>query len=728
MKRTASRQSKRSRLNRTAVSNRTRHAARKMTFENMEDRRLLAAVVYDFTVDTPVGFGGTITLDLDFAPDSSNGTIDTYEWGNPALEDFSLSHPSYAGVTFDGTDSVSDFELTMATADDTPLTLFMDVDDAVTGFIFTEAEFNFGTGNGTLAGALAVTGAALTPAAAPETIIPLTGASSTASAENSPPRVAANVTNGSGMTGEGATGVHTGDDPNDGWLAAAGLPNWFRVDLGATYEVEKMYVWNGESNVPTRGVETADIYYSLDVNADASDFSGSEWTLLTSGQDFGQIPGGPQDNNTPDFYGPTDAFDLNVTARVIALNITDVPQTGGSLNELQFTGTELVVPNTAPTIADTVGSQAVDDNLTISPFSGVTIDDADGDSLSVSVTLSDGDTNGVFSAASLTASGFAATVTPGIYTFSAADPAAAQAAIQALVFTPTANQVATGLTVETTFTISVNDQTAPAVTDDTTTVIATAIDVVPPTVTSFALNTEFVDPADLPKGPQPTSWQQQRSDLRSIRVEFSKPIEILPSEVVLTNLGINAPVDADEVISLDPAQVAVAGSTLTIVFGVDELPAGVYQLELIETITSVSGLPLDGDANGVGGDAYTIVGSEANSFTRLTANWNGDSGISVFDFTTFSYWFGLAIPTAPKYADVNDDNAVSVFDFTPFSTSFGEELIFPAAFAALIHDEGSLRAAGVFEESEPAEVIVRAPTGQGWEIEHRDRMTDAIMR
>ena len=52
-----------------------------------------APVVYDLTVTTPADFGGTITLDLDFAPDESAGGVDTYEWGNDALVDFRSSAP-----------------------------------------------------------------------------------------------------------------------------------------------------------------------------------------------------------------------------------------------------------------------------------------------------------------------------------------------------------------------------------------------------------------------------------------------------------------------------------------------------------------------------------------------------------------------------------------------------------------------------------------------------------
>ncbi len=133
--------------------------------------------------------------------------------------------------------------------------------------------------------------------------------------------------------------------------------------------------------------------------------------------------------------------------------------------------------NDAPTIAGTVASQAVNDKATITPFSGVTIADVDpSTTVTVSVTI-DTAAKGVFTSASLTASGFA-DATGGVYTFTGT-PAAATAAIRALVFDPTENRVAVGTTETSTFTISVDDTVAAAVTNSTTTAVSTSINDVP---------------------------------------------------------------------------------------------------------------------------------------------------------------------------------------------------------------------------------------------------------
>ncbi len=135
-----------------------------------------------------------------------------------------------------------------------------------------------------------------------------------------------------------------------------------------------------------------------------------------------------------------------------------------------------ITPNAAPMIGGTTGGQAVDDNQTRSPFSSVTITDAENDNLSTVVTLSGGDANGTFTTTSLVASGFVKTGA-GEYTLASTSPAAAQAAIRQLVFDPTENQVAVGSTVNTIFTITVDDG-GPA-SNSATTVVATSINDAP---------------------------------------------------------------------------------------------------------------------------------------------------------------------------------------------------------------------------------------------------------
>ncbi len=180
---------------------------------------------------------------------------------------------------------------------------------------------------------------ALAPAAQ-AAIIALTGAASTAGpgtdTVNYP---ASRVTDASYMaSGSGASGQMTGTTYG-GWYSSA-ITTWFRVDLGASYDVGTMYVWNGQpgNGVWDRGVGSADIYYSTSDTAQAIPTGGAtsgDWILITAAQAFN-----PKANATVN-YGYTDAFDLNVTgAWVIGLQCTQGfgGNGGNSLGQLQFDG------------------------------------------------------------------------------------------------------------------------------------------------------------------------------------------------------------------------------------------------------------------------------------------------------------------------------------------------------------------------------------------------------
>jgi hypothetical protein len=127
--------------------------------------------------------------------------------------------------------------------------------------------------------------------------------------------------------------------------------------------------------------------------------------------------------------------------------------------------------NVAPSIDGTAAGQLVDDNSTVSPFTGVTFADDDNNTLDITVTI-DTAAKGDFTSGSLTTSGFVS-AGGGVYTFTGT-AAAATTAIRALVFAPTENRVAVGSTETSTFTVSADDSIAAATTDSTSTVISSA--------------------------------------------------------------------------------------------------------------------------------------------------------------------------------------------------------------------------------------------------------------
>jgi hypothetical protein len=125
--------------------------------------------------------------------------------------------------------------------------------------------------------------------------------------------------------------------------------------------------------------------------------------------------------------------------------------------------------NSPPTITGTA-TAGVGDNATIKPFSGVTVADINGDN--VSMTISFNGANGTLSGAGLSGSN-------GSYTLSAATPAALTAALKALTFTPTANQAAVGVNINTTFTMVATDANGAAVTNTSTVITATSVNDAP---------------------------------------------------------------------------------------------------------------------------------------------------------------------------------------------------------------------------------------------------------
>ncbi|MFT7642420.1 MAG: hypothetical protein ACI9G1_004177 [Pirellulaceae bacterium] len=203
-------------------------------------------------------------------------------------------------------------------------------------------------------------------------------------------------------------------------------------------------------------------------------------------------------------------------------------------------------------------------------------------------------------------------------------------------------------------------------------------------VTGVRIN-DIVDPLDLVKGVQPTSWTNQRSDIRRVEIDFDSTPVVTASDLRLRNLGVDAPVDADINVGILDTQIQIVGNTLVIDWvpeGPEDLESGVYELEILGTATNSSGDELDGNGDGTPGDSFLFTGNITNRFYQLASDWSGDFGVSVFDFTSFSYWFGIAVPRAPSYVDTNFDDGISVFDFSGFSDAFGSGVMFPTALVA----------------------------------------------
>ncbi|MFD2567877.1 MBG domain-containing protein [Pseudotenacibaculum haliotis] len=125
-----------------------------------------------------------------------------------------------------------------------------------------------------------------------------------------------------------------------------------------------------------------------------------------------------------------------------------------------------------PVITGTSANQAVNDDTTIDPFSGVVLTILGNPNVTATITL-DNNAKGALSGADLVGS--------GPYTIASKSLADMQAAIRALTFTPTANRTAT--TETTAFTITIDDGTTVS-NDSNTTVISSAVG---PTITGVSI-------------------------------------------------------------------------------------------------------------------------------------------------------------------------------------------------------------------------------------------------
>jgi VCBS repeat-containing protein/ELWxxDGT repeat protein len=169
-------------------------------------------------------------------------------------------------------------------------------------------------------------------------------------------------------------------------------------------------------------------------------------------------------------YDDTNGYELwesnGTVAGTMRLTDTQVPNSSNP-------GGFVAVDNSPPTVANATVT-AITDQQTNRPFQNVVIGDTDAPAQTLTVTVTPDDpAKGGFTTASLAASGFVGSGINGSYTFTGT-AAQATAAIDALVYQPTANHLIVGASETMNFTIAINDGAGGSVVNHQTTITQTS--------------------------------------------------------------------------------------------------------------------------------------------------------------------------------------------------------------------------------------------------------------
>ena len=186
--------------------------------------------------------------------------------------------------------------------------------------------------------------------------------------------------------------------------------------------------------------------------------------------------------------------------------------------------------------------------------------------------------------------------------------------------------------------------------------------------------------------------EEQRSFVDEFRLDFSERTTAaqliasgaILSSLTLTNLGVNADADPDQVVALAANQfryvenVETGGSSILWSYNAfgprtRSLADGQYVLRLSPAgVTDAAGNTLDGDRDTLPGGDYTL------RFHRLLGDVNGDGRIQAGDSTIVNAAFG-ARPTSPQWnanADLDKDGVITVKDRMLAYQSTGRAITF----------------------------------------------------
>jgi hypothetical protein len=171
---------------------------------------------------------------------------------------------------------------------------------------------------------------------------------------------------------------------------------------------------------------------------------------------------------------------------------------------------------------------------------------------------------------------------------------------------------------------------------------------------------------------QVNGGEAQRSRVTSLKVNFSEAVNFpgnINSAFQVVRTGSGNPTGTVNYFATQ------SGRAVTLNFlngggvGLDQdggLLDGVYQLTVLASKVSGASGPLDGDANGTGGDNYVTPTTGPTRIFRLFGDANGDGAVSTNDFVFFRQSFN----GVNDIFDFDGDGFVSTSDFAQFRNRF----------------------------------------------------------
>ena len=347
-----------------------------------------------------------------------------------------------------------------------------------------------------------------------------------------------------------------------------------------------------------------------------------------------------------------------------------------------------VTTNTRPSLSGSfMTSGAVNDNATIAPFTGVTVSDANGDTVSVQIS---------YAAANGTLAGTGLTGSAGSYVLTAQAPATVTTNLRGLVFTPTYQQGPTGSTVTTTFTLVPDDGTDVGTSNSTTKVTTTMTNVAPSfvgatttlTVSANAAATDIkslLHVSDTDTG-QTETWSAQTAPVHGTltingTATASGGTDIAPSGTITYTPASNySGNDSFAVRVSDGSNSAVRTITVTVQAMAPGAPTGVVATPADGQASVSFSAPSSNGGSAVTGYTVTsspqgLIGSAAGSPITVSGLTNGTAYTFTVIATNAIGSSGASSPSAP----VTPKGEQTITFVNPGAQNFGTSLSLTAS-------------------------------------------------